>query len=255
MTTKIDKKIVGYNVVKGEGQEAAENSADKAESAVKATAATTTNKDAAKRKTDETAKVVHMHEKVQRPEILMGSTYKIRTPLTEHALYVTINDIILNPGTEHELRRPFEIFINSKNMDHFQWIVALTRIISAVFRKGGDVTFLVDELRSVFDPRGGYFKKGGKYMPSLVAEIGDAIESHLIAIGLLKPEGLDEHQQKLLKEKREAFENATHQKVESKNEESDFPSGASLCAKCNTKAVISLDGCMTCLNCGDSKCG
>ena len=138
--------------------------------------------------------------------MLIGSTYKVKTPLSEHALYVTINDIILNHGTEHELRRPFEIFINSKNMDHFQWIVALTRIISAVFRKGGDVTFLVEELRSVFDPRGGYFKKGGKYMPSLVAEIGDAIECHMRMIGLLKDDGLDEHQKKLVAEKRAQFE-------------------------------------------------
>jgi hypothetical protein len=85
---------------------------------------------------------------------------------------VTINDIVLNEGTEHESRRPFEVFINSKNMDHFQWIVALTRIMSAVFRKGGDVTFLVEEMKAVFDPRGGYFKAGGVYMPSIVAEIG-----------------------------------------------------------------------------------
>ena len=101
--------------------------------------------------------IEHMHEQIERPEALHGSTYKIKTPLSEHALYVTINDVILNPGTEYEVRRPFEIFINSKNMDHFQWIVALTRIDSAVFRKGGDCTFLAEELRSVFEPRGGYF--------------------------------------------------------------------------------------------------
>ncbi len=117
-----------------------------------------------------------MHESVERPEDLFGSTYKIKSPLFEHALYVTINDIVLNRGTEHEQRRPFEIFINSKNMDHFQWIVALTRIMSAVFRKGGDVTFLVEEMKAVFDPRGGYFKAGGVYMPSIVAEIGCVVE-------------------------------------------------------------------------------
>jgi hypothetical protein len=111
------------------------------------------------------AEVIQMHEKVERPEVLIGATYKIRSPLVEHAMYVTINDIVLNQGTEYELRRPFEIFINSKNMDHFQWIVALTRIMSAVFRKGGDVTFIVEELKAVFDPRGGYFKAGGVYMP------------------------------------------------------------------------------------------
>jgi hypothetical protein len=260
MTIKIDKPIVGYNVVKEEQQEeqvtatpADVNAETSAKSTKESTPAQTQGK---ARKTEDGSNVVHMHEKVQRPETLMGSTYKIRTPLSEHSLYVTINDIVLNAGTEHELRRPFEIFINSKNMDHFQWIVALTRIISAVFRKGGDVTFLVDELRSVFDPRGGYFKKGGKYMPSLVAEIGDAIESHLVAIGLLKPEGFSEHQQKILEEKRAEFEKA--KKVQTQEEdcnENDFPSGASLCKKCNTKAVIRMDGCNTCLNCGDSKCG
>jgi len=188
--------------------------------------------------------------------MLVGSTYKIKTPLSEHSLYVTINDIILNPGTEHELRRPFEIFINSKNMDHFQWIVALTRIISAVFRKGGDVTFLVDELRSVFDPRGGYFKRGGKFMPSLVAEIGDAIESHLRLIGMLKDEGLDEHQQKLVEAKRKELAGKNKPAAEATpTAESDFPESAQLCIKCNTKAMIKMDGCMTCLNCGDSKCG
>lgn len=236
MAIKLEKKIIGYGVAKEE-----EEAAPAAVPGAEATAS-------------EVADVIHMHEKLVRPEMLLGSTYKIKTPLSEHSLYVTINDVVLNPGTEHELRRPFEIFINSKNMDHFQWIVALTRIISAVFRKGGDVTFLVDELRSVFDPRGGYFKKGGKYMPSLVGEIGDAIECHMRMIGLLKDDGLDEHQQALLDEKRAQYESATTQ-AEAKDEASDFPAGSTLCGKCNTKAVIMMDGCMTCLNCGDSKCG
>ena len=199
----------------------------------------------------DTDNVVQMHEKLERPNMLHGSTYKITTPLSEHALYVTINDIILNQGTPHELRRPFELFINSKNMDHFQWIVALTRIVSAVFRKGGDVTFLVEELRSVFDPHGGYFKKGGKFMPSLVAEIGDVLESHLRMIGLLKDEPLDEHQKKLIREKRSEYNNNHGQ---DRNETADFPETASLCKKCMTKAMILLDNCLTCLNCGESKC-
>jgi hypothetical protein len=196
--------------------------------------------------------VVHMHEKLQRPPMLSGSTYKIKTPLSEHALYVTINDIVLNPDTEHELRRPFEIFINSKNMDHFQWIVALTRIASAVFRKGGDVTFLVEELRSVFDPHGGYFKKGGKFMPSLVAEIGDVLENHLCEIGILKSSALDEHQQNFINEKAEKF---NQRKADAEASADDFPKGSTLCKKCLTRAVIMLDGCLTCLNCGESKCG
>lgn len=231
MAVKIEKKIVGYGVVKEE---------DKKEQAAVAEVRKESN-------------VVHLTETLERPEMLLGSTYKVKTPLSEHALYVTINDVILNAGTEHELRRPFEVFINSKNMDHFQWIVALTRIISAVFRKGGDVTFLVEELRSVFDPRGGYFKKGGKYMPSLVAEIGDAIECHLRMIGLIKDNDLDEHQKKLIQEKRAQYD-ATVKDAEAK-EPSEFPDGAQLCGKCHTKAVIQMDGCMTCLNCGDSKCG
>ncbi len=127
----------------------------------------------------ESAKVIRMTEELQRPEMLIGSTYKIKTPVSDHAMYVTINDIVLNEGTEHEQRRPFEVFINSKNLDHYQWIVALTRIISAVFRKGGDVTFLVEELKAVFDPRGGYWQPGGRFMPSIIAELGYVIEKHL----------------------------------------------------------------------------
>ncbi|QKT03140.1 NrdJb [Ectothiorhodospiraceae bacterium 2226] len=242
MTTKIEKKIVGYGVVKEE-----------AESSPAAQAAAQSAADG-KAEVATPAQVIQMHEKVERPEMLLGSTYKIKTPLTEHALYLTINDIVLNEGTPYEMRRPFEIFINSKNMDHFQWIVALTRIISAVFRKGGDVTFLVEELRSVFDPKGGYFKKGGKYMPSLVAEIGDAIESHMRMIGLIKDEGLDEHQQKLIAEKRAQYENAL-KTGPGCDDGNDFPPGAQLCAKCQTKAMITMDNCLTCLNCGESKCG
>jgi hypothetical protein len=236
MTVRIEKKIVGYKI--GNNEAATEAPAE--------AVATEEPED----------NVVQLHEKLQRPEMLIGSTYKVKTPLSEHALYVTINDIILNHGTQNELRRPFEIFINSKNMDHFQWIVALTRIVSAVFRKGGDVTFLVEELRSVFDPRGGYFKKGGKYMPSLVAEIGDAIECHMRMIGLLKDDGLDENQKKLVAEKRAQFEAASGTVSEPEADgASDFPAGSELCVKCHTKAAIKMDGCLTCLNCGESKCG
>ncbi len=194
------------------------------------------------------AEVVQMHEKLQRPEMLVGSTYKVKTPMSEHALYITINDIILNQGTEHEQRRPFEIFINSKNMDHFQWVVALTRVISAVFRKGGDATFLVEELKGVFDPKGGYFKRGGRFMPSLVAEIGESIESHMKIIGLISPDKLDDHQKAFLAKKRAELAGNDNPV------ETDFPASAQLCGKCNTKAMVFSDGCMTCLSCGDSKC-
>jgi hypothetical protein len=230
------------------------------------------------------AEVIQMHEKVERPEVLIGATYKIRSPLVEHAMYVTINDIVLNQGTEFELRRPFEIFINSKNMDHFQWIVALTRIMSAVFRKGGDVTFIVEELKAVFDPRGGYFKAGGVYMPSIVAELGAIVEQHLKMIGLLHDPELSSEQRKLIADKRAAYE-ARGRDAKKKSEigtagemggamvkspaatddaiaagaveesTAAFPPGATLCHKCNTSAVIIMDGCATCLNCGYSKCG
>ncbi|MFO1408062.1 MAG: hypothetical protein U1F08_11070 [Steroidobacteraceae bacterium] len=199
------------------------------------------------------AKVIWMHEKLERPEMLIGSTYKIKTPVSDHAMYVTINDIVLNEGTEHEQRRPFEIFINSKNLDHFQWIVALTRIISAVFRKGGDVTFLVEELKAVFDPRGGYWQAGGKFMPSIIAELGHVIEKHLQSIGLLRSPEMDEHRRALIEQKREEYEQ--RQKQQDAFAKSHYPQGAQLCSKCSTAAVVMMDGCMTCLNCGDSKCG
>ena len=194
---------------------------------------------------------VNLNEKTQRPEMLVGSTYKIKPPVSDHALYITINDILLNQGTEEEIRRPFEIFVNSKNMEFYSWIVALTRVISAVFRKGGDCTFLVEELKAVFDPQGGYFKSGGRFMPSLVAEIGWAIEDHLQNIGLLEAPGLSDHQKKILDEKKAEYA----AKTGDDGAGGEFPASAELCKKCSVKASILMDGCMTCLNCGDSKCG
>jgi hypothetical protein len=233
---KIEKKIVGYAV----------NQPDE----VKEEAP---RPEFRREMTEGGAEVIRMHEKLERPEMLVGSTFKVKTPVSDHAMYVTINDIILNEGTEHEKRRPFEIFINSKNLDHYQWIVALTRIISAVFRKGGDVTFLVDELKAVFDPRGGYWQPGGKFMPSIIAELGYIVEKHLISIGLLAKPELDEGQQKLIAEKRAEFEDSSRQ--QDAFSKSEYPEGAQLCIKCSTVAIIMMDGCMTCLSCGDSKCG
>jgi hypothetical protein len=225
MAIKIEKKIVGYSVV---DQDKATNETDGKE-----------------------ADIVQLGEPLGRPDQITGSTYKVKTPVTEHALYITINDIVMNEGTSQEHRRPFEIFINSKNMEHFQWIVALTRVMSAVFRKGGDITFLVEELESVFDPNGGYYKKGGKYIPSLVAELGQVVEQHLKNIGMLKTKVPDEHQEKLIQEKKEEYLQKNSQGLD----ESGFPKDAQLCHKCSTKAAIMMDGCLTCLNCGESKCG
>jgi hypothetical protein len=192
-----------------------------------------------------------MHEELQRPDELKGYTYKIKTPLSDHAMYITINNLVLNIDTEHEQEYPFEIFINSKNMDQFQWILALTRVISAVFRKGGDATFLVEELKQVFDPQGGYFKKGGRFMPSLVAEIGDVLDRHMRRIGLIKDTALSSEHVAMINEKRA--------QAEGQNQEPDsteqYPPGAQLCQKCLTTAMVMMDGCMTCLACGDSKCG
>ncbi len=229
MPVQIEKKITGY-AVKNEQEEAAK---------------------AAQLEAEQAQEIEHMHENVGRPEVLVGSTYKIKPPMSDHALYITINDIVLNPDTDHEMRRPYEIFLNSKNMDYFQWVVALTRVISAVFRKGGDVTFLVEEMKNVFDPKGGYFKTGGRFMPSLVAELGYAIETHMKTIGLLQSEEMSEHQRQILDEKRDEYVAKKGENVK----EGEFPESAQLCMKCHTKAMILMDGCMTCLNCGDSKCG
>jgi len=247
---KIDKKIAKYRVQKAEDKTAEAAAAPVAPVApVRFEPAVQMTHDTQGR----SSKVVRMTEEVQRPEMLVGSTYKIKTPVSDHAMYVTINDIILNEDTPYEQRRPFEVFINSKNLDHFQWIVALTRIISAVFRKGGDVTFLVDELKAVFDPRGGYWQAGGKFMPSIIAELGYVIEKHLQTIGLLKKVELDDNEKKLIADKKAEFEQRTKQT--DAFAKSHFPEGAQLCAKCSTAAVVMMDGCMTCLNCGDSKCG
>ena len=226
MSIKIEKKIVSYSVV------------DK----------TDEQKD---EKKEIPAEVVQIGEPLARPDKITGSTYKVKTPVTEHALYITINDVIMNEGTDQEHRRPFEIFVNSKNMEHFQWIVGLTRVMSAVFRKGGDLTFLIEELESVFDPNGGYYKKGGKYVPSLVAELGQVLEEHLKNIGMLKATEPEEHQQQLIDDKKAEYLKKNPDKLD----ESGFPKDAQLCNKCQTKAAIMMDGCLTCLNCGESKCG
>lgn len=184
------------------------------------------------------------HVIAKREDVLQGKTYKLKTPLSEHALYITINDVI-----ENGQHKPFEIFINSKAMDNFQWIVAMTRIMSAVFRKGGDVTFLIEELGLIQDPHGGYFKKG-RWMPSLVAEIGEIIEQHLIGIGIIKKEGLDEHQQKFVDEAYAKMQAVNHEVAL----DDGYPAGAVLCPKCQHRALVVDGGCSNCVNCGHGNC-
>jgi ribonucleoside-diphosphate reductase alpha chain len=179
---------------------------------------------------DTGAEVVYLAEPLDRPNSLEGHTYKLKWPETEHAMYITINDVLMNGS-----RRPFEVFVNSKNMEHYAWTLALTRMVSAVFRRGGDVSFVVEELKAVFDPRGGAWVKG-KYIPSILAAIGGVIEEHMINIGFIGGEG--EH----LKADPETTIVAI------------APSGKS-CPSCGTPGMRMIEGCMTCASCGHSKCG
>ena len=182
-------------------------------------------------------KIEQMQENRNREPVLNGSTYKLKPVGADNALYVTINDIILNEGTEFEERRPFEMFINSRDVDHFQWVTALTRVISAVFRKGGDFSFLVEELGSIFDPKGGYWDNVNgktKYIPSIIAGIGNILDIHL---------------------NRQVKTSEVIEVPVVAAKESDALKNATLCSKCNTKSVVLMDGCPTCLECGDSKCG
>lgn len=189
-------------------------------------------------------------EKVKRPQVLNGRTYKINVPenILSAALYLTINDITLNEGTEHESRQPFEVFFTSKDTKAFQWVSALSLLISAVFRKGGDVLFLIDELKSVTDPNGGYFHQlSHGIMPSIVAHVGYAIEEHFKYLGLIKTEAMV------------PISGALKEFVEARKEEFVAKGGAldqaEVCKVCKEKAVIRLDNCPTCTACGDSKCG
>ena len=181
---------------------------------------------------DTGADVVYLTEPLDRPAALEGATYKLKWPASEHAIYITINDII-----QAGHRRPFEIFINSKNMEHFAWTVALTRMISAVFRRGGDVSFVVEELKAVFDPRGGAWM-GGRYVPSILAAIGGVIERHMIAIGFLAGEGM-------------GLKSDPHIEAVAVGERPLGPA----CPSCGQYGMRMNEGCMTCPNCGHSKCG
>ncbi|MDH3581613.1 MAG: adenosylcobalamin-dependent ribonucleoside-diphosphate reductase [Hyphomicrobiales bacterium] len=174
--------------------------------------------------------IVYMSEPLERDTVLPGFTYKLKWPGSDHAIYVTMNDII-----QDQRRRPFEIFINSKNLEHYAWTVALTRMISAVFRRGGDVSFVVEELKAVFDPRGGQWMEG-RYVPSLLAAIGGIIERHMIDIGFISP--------------------AERFAPEEEGGTGDFEplKDARYCPKCSQPALVFQEGCHTCRSCGWSKC-
>ncbi|HXP13126.1 MAG TPA: adenosylcobalamin-dependent ribonucleoside-diphosphate reductase [Stellaceae bacterium] len=186
---------------------------------------------------DAGAGIVYMTQPLNRPEELQGKTYKISWPQSEHALYITINDIVQDGRV-----RPFEIFINSKNMEHYAWTVALTRMISAVFRRGGDVSFVVEELKAVFDPRGGAWM-GGRYVPSLLAALGDVIEQHMIQIGFIQPRTAP------------APVEALRQVVNLPESGPDAAFGMGQCPKCGEAGLMRVENCDQCTSCGYSKCG
>jgi ribonucleoside-diphosphate reductase alpha chain len=181
---------------------------------------------------EESGGVVYMTKPLDRPEVLLGQTYKIKWPDSDHAFYITINDL-----EKDGRRRPFEVFINSKNMEAYAWTLALTRMISAVFRRGGDVSFVVHELKAVFDPRGGQWMNG-QYVPSLLAAIGEVIERHLVATGFMPP--------------RESL-------GEAKTPQALAIAAGELrgrtCPRCGSPALIRQEGCDTCVACGFSRCG
>ena len=179
--------------------------------------------------------IVYMKQPLERHEVLPGFTYKLKWPDSDHAIYITLNDIIQDGH-----RRPFEIFINSKNMEHYAWTVALTRMVSAVFRRGGDVSFVVEELKAVFDPRGGQWMNG-KYVPSLLAAIGGVIEQHMIDTGFLKPGDRGDLS-------KDADSAAERQIVGGK------PAGARQCPRCGELTLVFQEGCSSCLSCSYSKC-
>jgi ribonucleoside-diphosphate reductase alpha chain len=187
--------------------------------------------------------VVYMTQPLDRPEALPGQTYKVRWPESDHAIYITLNDII-----QDGRRRPFEVFINSKNMEHYAWTVGLTRMISAVFRRGGDVSFVVEELKAVFDPRGGSWV-GGRYVPSLLAAIGEVIERHMIDIGFIPDPAKD----------RAEIDYMSSRKVVNLADGQGNGDGGTRklahCPKCNSPSLIRQEGCDLCTSCGYSKCG
>jgi ribonucleoside-diphosphate reductase alpha chain len=177
------------------------------------------------------AGVVYMTDPLERPEALQGRTYKLVWPDSDHAIYITVNDI-----ADGSRRRPFEVFINSKNMEHYAWTVALTRMISAVFRRGGDVSFVVEELKAVFDPRGGQWM-GGRYVPSLLAAIGEVIERHMVAIGFLPAAENGAPGGRAIEMRRAVGAELVRQ-----------------CPKCGAAGLTRQEGCDVCISCGYSRC-
>ncbi len=199
--------------------------------------------------------IVYLSKPLERAPVLSGATYKLRWPDSDHALYITINDIEMEPpdANGQPRRRPFEIFINTRNLEHYAWTVALTRMISAVFRRGGDVSFVAEELKAVFDPQGGRFM-GGRYVPSLLAAIGDIIETHMRRIGFLPPAATAKDDQSHNPESVEAALGSWPLEPPSGAEVRKMAGGRH-CPRCATPGLVLREGCWTCETCGFSRCG
>jgi ribonucleoside-diphosphate reductase alpha chain len=238
-TTYRPNDITGAVLETKENKEKREAANDQAELPLEAPKKATAGANAKPKDIGDSGILHYLTQPLDRPEALDGATYKISWPESDHALYITVNDVI-----QDGRRRPFEVFINSKNTEHFAWSVALTRMMSAVFRRGGDVSFVVEELKAVFDPRGGQWMKG-RYVPSLLAAIGDVLEEHMITIGFMKaPGALDEDE------------------VLSKPQVVNLQEGVELpdkrfrqCPKCGQASLIRQESCDTCTSCAYSKCG
>jgi ribonucleoside-diphosphate reductase alpha chain len=191
---------------------------------------------------DRQGDVVYIAKPLERAAVLEGATYKLRWPGSDHSLYITINDI-----ERDGRRRPFEVFINTKNLEHYAWTVALTRMISAIFRRGGDVTFVVEELKAIFDPQGGQWM-GGRYVPSLIAAIGEVIEGHMVRIGFLPAAARETGEERI------AFSSGGVPPLPMEAEPRRM-AGGRVCPRCSSRSLHRREGCWVCDQCGYSKCG
>lgn len=253
MTNKIAQKIISYKVLTTEQKEERDNPVE------------------------EIKIPTVMNETIKREPKLFGSTTRLKIPNEEHRLYITINDQVIDG-----VRYPREMFLTTKNPEHKMWMDALSLVISAVFRKGNDISFLVDEFSSVFDPKGGYFSKNrltgkGKYYNSIVHEIGNVLEEHLKSISDSKLKITSSDLEMELPSLPIDLSDITWDSasatdltglvvsnddgtiasitIEELTDDSGYPPNATTCKKCYHKATVLLDGCPTCLNCGESKCG
>ena len=206
---------------------------------------------------DRQGDVVYITKPLERAAVLEGATYKLRWPGSDHALYITINDIERDGhagGVPSARRRPFEVFINTKNLEHYAWTVALTRMISAIFRRGGDVTFVVEELKAIFDPQGGQWM-GGRYVPSLIAAIGEVIEGHMVRIGFLPGSAARDARRDAATEPVALSGSGVAPPLAEVGAGRQTIAGGRICPRCSSRSLHRREGCWVCDTCGYSRCG